>query len=110
MVIHLLSFFTSRGPVLARGFFRPPSRLSSSSSSFVGMGWGGRRWSRECHRRSVAAVTSCGVCNDMVSISDAYDGGNGDFSSARMIVKNDDSDESECDCDLVVCVRIRPDP
>jgi hypothetical protein len=46
----------------------------------------------------------------MISISDAYDGGNGEFSSARTIVEGDDSDEGERDCDLVVCVRIRPDP
>lgn len=42
---------------------------------------------------------------DAISISDTYDGGNGEFVSLRVPTK-DDTD----DCYLTVNVKIRPDP
>ncbi|KAL3817394.1 hypothetical protein ACHAXA_011023 [Cyclostephanos tholiformis] len=120
MVVVLLLLATSRKPsrgiVLARGFRFPSSFSSSSSSSsspsssfvITGRG-GGHRWPSGSHRRlAPSSATSLNTSDDMISISDAYDGGNGEFSSARMI--DDNNDQDECDCDLVVCIKIRPDP
>ena len=42
---------------------------------------------------------------DAISISDAYDGGNGEFVSMRVPTKDDNDD-----VDLIVNVKIRPDP
>jgi len=41
---------------------------------------------------------------DVITISDSYDSGNGEFVSARIITDEDD------DCDLAVNVKIEPDP
>jgi len=41
---------------------------------------------------------------DVITISDAYDSGNGEIVSARIITDDDD------DCDLAVNVKIKPDP
>ena len=41
---------------------------------------------------------------DVITISDSYDSGNGEFVSARILSDEDD------DCDLAVNVKIKPDP
>ena len=107
-----LSFVAPRGataiPTTARTPSFPPPRLeaprgrrpfaaTSSSSSTLSS------TSPETAASEAAAVADA---SDMISISDSYDGGNGVFSSARIPPANDPDDDS----DLVVNVRIRPDP
>ena len=42
---------------------------------------------------------------DAISISDSYDGGNGELVSVRVPTKDDNDD-----VDLIVNIKIRPDP
>jgi hypothetical protein len=76
-----------------RRLFAAASSSSSSSSS-------------SSYPETAASEEAAGDAYDLISISDAYDGGNGVFSSARIPPANDPDDDS----DLVVNVRIRPDP
>ncbi|KAL7550332.1 hypothetical protein ACHAWF_013590 [Thalassiosira exigua] len=100
-----------RGPPPARA--RSPRRRllappPSTVASFVPATAAGRIRSTSVPRGGGAGGSesaprfAAGV--DAISISDAYDGGNGEFVSARII------DEVDDDCDLRVDVRIRPDP
>ena len=53
---------------------------------------------------SVTSSRTSDAINSIVTISDAYDGGNGEFISAEVVDCDDD------DCDVRVNVKIRPDP
>lgn len=55
---------------------------------------------------SSAHVPSSGrAFMDAISISDTYDGGNGELESVRVPTKDDNDD-----VDLIVNIKIRPDP
>ena len=56
-------------------------------------------------RRTYSSLQSSSSV-DVISISDAYDSGNGEFVSARMM----EGSVEEEDCDVAVTVQIKPDP
>lgn len=100
--------------VLSRG--RPAAAFASgglgrlAGDAIASRASAARRRSNPLHRRggaSSAPSTGLSQAVDAITVSDAYDGGNGELVSARIEDWGDDLSE---DSDISVAVRIRPDP